>query len=98
VRGDARSRRIAVVPDHLANPSPGAPDALGALAEAGWGIVVLGPSGVSEAWHAAIVEQVAVFAADGYEIALVDPGDPAAQRFTRAFAEAGHAPARLLAP
>jgi hypothetical protein len=90
VHGDARSRRIAVVPDHVANPRPGDPDTFGALVAGGWGIVVLPAADllleVAAAWRAAAVEQVAVFAGDGYEIRLVEPQDAASQAFARALA------------
>jgi hypothetical protein len=84
MRGDGRSRRVAVVPDAYLNPAPGAADRLAELAEAGWGVVALPqpglPPDVDAAALAAVVDQLAAFLDDGYEVALADPRDPAAAR------------------
>ena len=100
MRGDGRSRRVAVVPDSLANPVPGTPDGLTALAADGWGIAILGaPDLVAEArlaWREAIVEQVAVYLADGYEVALVHGDDGESAAFEQALRAAGHAVTREL--
>jgi len=93
VRGDGRSRRVAVVPDAIVNPSPGGDDRLGILAEAGWGVVALPqpglPPDVERALLAAVADQVAVFLDDGYEVALADPGDPAAARLVELLGAGG---------
>jgi hypothetical protein len=84
MRGDGRSRRVAVVPDAYLNPPAGADDVLVALAEAGWGVVALPPPGlpadVAGPALAAIADQLTAYLDDGYEVALADPGDPAAAR------------------
>ena len=46
VRGDLRSRRVAVVADSVLNPPAGGADHLTPLTEAGWGLVVLPPAGL----------------------------------------------------
>jgi hypothetical protein len=48
VKGDGRSGRAAIVSDAVLNPPPGAPDALGALADAGWGVIALPPAVLAE--------------------------------------------------
>lgn len=102
MRGDARSRRVAIVPDGLLNPPAGAPDLLATLAADGFGVVALCPQGLDAdagtAWRAAIVQQVAVYLADGYEVVLVrdDSGETAA--FEHALHAAGHCVTRLLDP
>ena len=62
MRGDGRSRRVAVVADAVANLPPGSPDTLVALADGGWGVVVLPPGGLDassrDAWLGAIVDQI----------------------------------------
>ena len=84
MRGDGRSRRVAVVPDACLNPPAGADDGLVGLAEAGWGVVALPPpglpAGVEGAALAAIADQLTAYLDDGYEVALADPDDPAAAR------------------
>ncbi len=84
MRGDGRSRRVAVVPDALLNPPAGAGDELVRLAEAGWGVVALPrpglPAAVEEAALAAVADQLTAFLDDGYEVALADPDDPAVAR------------------
>jgi hypothetical protein len=84
MRGDGRSRRVAVVPDAYLNPPPGAGDGLVMLAQAGWGVVALPrpglPAAVAEAALAAVADQLTAYLDDGYEVALADPGDPAAAR------------------
>jgi hypothetical protein len=83
MRGDGRSRRVAVVPDAYLNPAPGAVDRLAELAEGGWGVVALPqpglPPDIEAAALAAVVDQLAAFLDDGYEVALAEPDDPAAQ-------------------
>jgi hypothetical protein len=84
MRGDGRSRRVAVVPDAFLNPPAGSDDRLLGLAEAGWGVVALPPPGlaadVEEAALAAIADQLTTYLDDGYEVALAEPDDPAAAR------------------
>ncbi len=75
MRGDGRSRRVAVVSDRVVNPPDGDRTAMGRLAGAGWGLVQLPPRELEPADRAeaiaAIVEQLAAFAAEGYAIALL---------------------------
>ena len=79
MRGDLRSRRVAVVADSVLNPPAGGTDHLTPLTEAGWGLVVLPPAGLptgsERAMIAAIADQVVTFVDDGYEVALGWPGD-----------------------
>ena len=93
MRGDGRSRRVAVVPDAYLNPAAGAPDRLAGLAEAGWGVVALPqpglPPDVEAALLAATADQLAAFLDDGYEVALAEPGDPAARRLAELLAADG---------
>jgi hypothetical protein len=93
VRGDGRSRRVAVVPDAYVNPAAGAPDRLAELAEAGWGVVGLPQPGlapdVEAAVLAGIVDQLAAFLDDGYEVALAEPEDPVALRLGELLAATG---------
>jgi len=93
VRGDGRSRRVAVVPDAYLNPAGGAPDRLAELAGAGWGVVALPqtklPPEVEAAVLAAIADQLAAFLDDGYEVALAEPDDPAARRLAELLAADG---------
>src|SRR5262249_21847452 len=88
MRGDVRSRRIAVVPDAVLNPPEGGEDRLAAFADAGWGVVGWCPAGLApgarEAWLEALVDQVVTFLDDGYEVVLVDPEDPEALRLEQA--------------
>ena len=93
MRGDGRSRRVAVVPDAYLNPAAGAPDRLAELAGAGWGVVALPQPGLApdleKAAVAAVADQLAAFLDDGYEVALAEPDDPAAQRLDELLAAAG---------
>lgn len=93
MRGDIRSRRIAVVPDAVLNPLESGDDRLASLADDGWGVVGLCPADLvpdaRAAWLEAVVEQVVTFLDDGYEVALVDDGDAETRRFTAALAETG---------
>jgi len=93
VRGDRRSRRVAVVPDAYLNPAAAAPDRLSELAEAGWGVVALPQPGLAPdlaaAALAAVVDQLTAFLDDGYEVALAEPDDPAAQRLAGLLAADG---------
>ena len=89
MRGDGRSRRVAVVPDAVVNPAPSEPDRLAELAGAGWGVVAVCPPGlepdVAAAWLAPIVEQVVIFLDASYPA----DGDVEMERFTAALAAAG---------
>jgi len=102
VHGDARSRRIAVVPDEVVNGTPGRADPLSALVEDGWGIVALGPADLvpeaRDAWLDAIVDQVVTFLDDDYEVSIVCPDDPESHRFVGALASAGRAVTGEIAP
>jgi hypothetical protein len=93
MRGDARSRRIAIVSDRILNPRPAEPDTLGRLADDGWGVVALPPSGLEdaawEAWAAPIVDQVVTFLGDGYEVAICGPEGDETERFRAALRAAG---------
>jgi len=93
VRGDARSRRLVVVPDALLNPPPGDPDHVTALAAAGWGVVVLPPAdsagAARAAWLEAIVEEVVTFLDDGYDVALARVEDGVLAEFARAVRATG---------
>ena len=92
MRGDVRSRRIAVVPDAVLNPA-GGDDRLAELTGQDWGIVALCPAGLvpaaRDAWLDAVVEQVVTFVDDGYRVVLVDPDDPESLRFAQALAATG---------
>jgi hypothetical protein len=74
MRGDGRSRRVAVVSDRIVNPPDGDRTAMATLAEAGWGLVQLPPPGLEPADRAeaiaAVVDQLAAFVAEDYEVAL----------------------------
>ena len=93
MRGDLRSRRVAVVPDAVVNPPLGGADHLAPLTEAGWGLVVLPPAGLPEgverAMVAAIADQVATFLDDDYEVALGGPGDERTERLIEALSASG---------
>jgi hypothetical protein len=93
VRGDGRSRRVAVVPDAYLNPAAGADDHLVRLAAAGWGVVALPQPGlapdVERAALAAVADQLTAFLDDGYEVALAEPDDPVAGRLSALLAAEG---------
>ena len=93
MKGDGRSRRIAIVSDRVLNPPPGEPDRMALLAEEGWGVVALPPAGLAgeawQAWAAPLVDQLATFLADGYEIAICGPADDETERFRAALRAAG---------
>ncbi|HEX5251970.1 MAG TPA: hypothetical protein VFW14_20085 [Gaiellales bacterium] len=93
MRGDGRSRRVAVVPDAYLNPAAGAPDRLAELAEAGWGVVALPqsglPSDVETALLTATADQLAALLDDGYGVALAEPDDPVARRLAELLAANG---------
>lgn len=80
MRGDGRSRRVAVVPDAYLNPPPGSGDRLRELAEAGWGVVALPrpglPPDVEAAVLAGVADQLTAFLDDGYEVVMAEPADP----------------------
>jgi hypothetical protein len=84
---------VAVVPDSYLNPAAGGDDRMLELAEAGWGVVALPqpglPPDVERALLAAVADQLAVFLHDGYEVALAEPGDPAAARLVELLGEGG---------
>ncbi|HKV67347.1 MAG TPA: hypothetical protein VJN72_04605 [Gaiellales bacterium] len=102
MRGDGRSRRVAVVPDSYLNPAPDASDRLAELAEAGWGVVALPQPGlepeVEAAVLAGIADQLAAFLDDGYEVALAEPSDPTARRLAELLAADGREIRESVAP
>jgi hypothetical protein len=102
LRGDARRRRVIVVPDSVVNPPEGAPDQLSTLAADGWGVIALSPAQVDEsaraAWVDIVVEQVITLLDDDYEVALAQGADPAIQEFVSALAKTGRKVTRVLAP
>lgn len=94
MQSDARSGRVAVVPDTVVNPPEGARDRLSDLAMGGWGVVALPPRNLpAEVIHpliAAAVDQVIAFLDGGYEVALLPSADdPAMRRFVAALAASG---------
>jgi hypothetical protein len=93
VRGDLRSRRVAVVTDSVLNPPAGGADHLTPLTEAGWGLMVLPPAGLpadtERATIAAIADQVVTFLDDDYEVALGWPGDERTERLIEALSAIG---------
>jgi len=94
MRGDARSRRVVVVPDLVVNPPDGASDRLSDLALSGWGVVALPPATLpAEVAHplvAATVDQVIALLDGGYEVALLPcAADPGMRRFVAALAASG---------
>jgi hypothetical protein len=100
VRGDARSGRVAVVPDAVVNPAAGARDRLADLAMSGWGVVALPPPDLpAEVTHplvAAVVDQVIALLDGGYEVALLPASDdPGMRRFVAALAASGRTVADL---
>ena len=102
MRGDARGRRVIVVPDSVVNPPEGAPDQLSTLAAEGWGVIALTPAGADRSaravWVDIVVEQVITLLDDHYEVALVQGADPAIQEFVSALAETGREVTRVLGP
>jgi hypothetical protein len=82
MRGDARSRRVVVVPDAVLNPPDGDTSVVDRLVAEGWGLVVLPPAGLDADDEAelleAIADQLAEFAQAGYALAtLAAPADVA---------------------
>jgi hypothetical protein len=72
---DERGFRVAVVPDALANPQDGCVDALGVLARAGWGTILLPPAWYPPDARAPLLEQAAEhieeFTRHGYRVVCV---------------------------
>jgi hypothetical protein len=100
MRRDGRSGRVAVVPDAVVNPPPGARDRLSELALGGWGVVSLPPPGlpadISHTLVAAAVDQVIALLDGGYEVALLPAAqDPGMRRFVAALAASGRTVADL---
>jgi len=102
MKGDGRSRRVAIVPDRVLNPAPGEPDGMMQLAEDGWGVVALPPAGLEnkewQAWAAPLVDQVVTLLADGYDVRVCGPADDETERFRAAVQAAGWSIDRELAP
>jgi hypothetical protein len=100
MRSDGRSRRVAVVPDAIVNPPPGARDRLSELTLAGWGVIALPPPSlpaeISHPLVAAAVDQVIALLDGGYEVALLPAADdPGMRRFVTALAASGRAVADM---
>ena len=100
MRTDGRSRRVAVVPDAIVNPPPGARDRLGELTLAGWGVIALPPPSlpaeISHPLVAAAVDQVIALLDGGYQVALLPAADdPGMRRFVTALAASGRAVADM---
>jgi hypothetical protein len=89
VKGDGRSRRAAIVSDAVLNAAPGV---LGAIADAGWGVIALPPATLGEPafgdWVAGAVDQARELARHGMTVvAVLDAGDePARAALQRAMA------------
>ena len=93
MRGDGRSRRVAVVPDAYLNPAAGGDDRMVGLAEAGWGVVALPqpglPADVEGALLRDIADQLIAFLDGGYEVGIAEPGDPMMVRLRNLLAAEG---------
>jgi hypothetical protein len=72
---DARSFKVALVQSELVNPAAGGLDALGVLAEAGWGAIQLPAADYPDEIAGPLLEQAAEqaeeFARNGYRLAIV---------------------------
>jgi len=83
MRGDARSRRVVVVPDAVLNPPDGDTAVADGLVASGWGLVVLPPPGLDPDDEAdvldAIADQLAEFAQAGYALATLAPAEDVAR-------------------
>jgi hypothetical protein len=70
------------------------------LAGDGWGVIALAPADLGSSERAAlldlVVEQVATFLDDNYEVALVNEEDPAIQAFVTKMQEIGRSVPRVL--
>lgn len=83
MNGDSRGWRIALVPEKLVNPQPGAGaamlDVLGVLEASGYGVLQLPPLGEHRLLLAVIADQVAEYAHHGYAVVAIgmrgEPGD-----------------------
>jgi hypothetical protein len=81
VKDDGRSRRVALISDAVLNPPDGAPDVIGALVDAGWGVIALPPGarvsdGALRHWAAGAADQARELARHGMTIvAVLDAGD-----------------------
>ena len=100
MHGDARSRRIAVVPDSVVNPPPDSLDHLATLAAQGWGVIALAPANACASakaeWRAAILDQVVTFLDDGYEVVCVHGDDEEMRLFHAALDAAGRRLSRTI--
>lgn len=81
MNSDARSWRLALVPDSLMNPPQRAraplPDALGILETSGYGVLHLPPPGKHALLLAVIADQIAEYAHHGYAVvAIAVRGEP----------------------
>jgi hypothetical protein len=77
MRGDARSRRIVVVPDAVLNPPDGDTRTVDGLVAEGWGLVALPPAGLDADDEAGVLDAIAdaltEFAQAGYELTTLAP-------------------------
>jgi hypothetical protein len=93
LRGDGRSRRVAVVPDAYLNPAAGGDDRLVDLAEDGWGVVALPQPGLPDDVEGAllrdIADQLVAFLDGGYQVGFAEPDDPMAVRLRNLLATDG---------
>lgn len=81
MKDDGRSRRVALISDTVLNPPPGGPDVIGAVADAGWGVIALPPpslpAAATRAWAAGAADQARELARHGMTVvAVLDAGDP----------------------
>jgi hypothetical protein len=82
VKDDGRSRRVALVSDAVLNPPPDGPDVIGAVTDAGWGVIALPPpslpAAATRAWAAGAADQARELARHGMTIvAVLDAADGA---------------------
>jgi hypothetical protein len=100
LRGDARARRVVVVPDSVLNPPPGASEVLSTLAAEGWGVIALPPPELERSarvsWLDNVAEQVVTFLDDDYDVALVNHEDTTMQAFLAVLRAAGSSVPRQL--
>ena len=91
MRGDRRSRRIAVVADAVVNPAAGDPTGLAALTRraGAWSRCARRARTTRRGRLAPIVDQVVTFLDDGYLVALGWPGDERTERLIEALSATG---------